>query len=341
MNTDRALKWTAAVLIFPAAIYVVLVALTVTFTSKANGTPDRVAAVNGKSIRQSTFADHLRAQLWRRGETWDSITRDQQKAQREEALHSLINSILLAQFAAEKNNDPNYLRKEREDEFQQFLKQFPPPDEWKSRMQLQGLNEKRLRERIGQEVKQVDALERWLALQGDRVTESDARAWFESHKGSLTIPERVRASHIFLTRHDKEKPDREAEIKELHRKLTAHETTFEELAAKNSDDDSAKMHGGDLGWFTRSRVPPEFADKVFTLPVGEVSAPFASHLGWHILLVKEKLPARAATFEEMKDEITALLDSQWREAALKRLLDDLRAKAKIEIFQSQMESVVP
>ena len=302
-----------------------------------------VAKIGGEWIRTESAKESLRNTLWRRGESWDELDTATEKSRREEALQKLIDDRLIAQFATEQKPSPPLLQRESDDEFQQFLKQFPPPDEWKQRMELQGLNERTLRESVGNEVKQLDSIERWLAEQQGRVTEADARAWFDAHKNDLAIPERVRASHIFLTRlADKDHTrDREAEIRELHRKLTAGEATFEELATKNSDDDAAKLRNGDLGWFTRNRVPPEFAEKVSSLPVGEMSAPFESHLGWHILVVKERQPQRAATFDEMRDEITAMLDAKWREASIKRLLDELRAKAGIVTFAARIAEVEP
>ncbi len=300
-----------------------------------------VATVNGAVITQTEAALELRNLLWRGGETWAGLDVEEQDARRKTAVASLVNRLLLAEFAARNTEIPGSRTRQSEDEFEQFLKQFPPPDEWQERMILQGLDEPALRKKVGEEVRRLDAVENWLAQQPGKVTEADARRWFRANTKELTVPERVRASHIFLTRHDPDKPDREPEIRELHRKLTTREATFEELAAKNSDDESAKLRAGDLGWFSRQRVPPEFATRVFALPVGEMSAPFESHLGWHILLVKEKQPPRAATFEEMKDEITGLLETRWREAAIQRLVEDLRSRARIERFPDRITVISP
>ncbi len=300
-----------------------------------------ITKVNGAFVTQTETAVELRNLLWRSGEVWNELNADEQKARHETALENLINKRLITDFAAQHPDSPSSVRRESEEEFQHFHNQFQPPDEWKERMILQGLDERALRSRINDEVTHLHAIESWLSQQPGKVTEADARAWFDAHTKELTIPERVRASHIFLTRHDQDKLDREVEIRELHRKLTSGEATFEDLATRNSDDDSAKLRAGDLGWFTRDRVPREFAEKVFSLPVGETSAPLESHLGWHILMVKVKQPQRAATFDEMKIEIIAMLDREWREANIKRLIEELRANAKIESINSQISAIEP
>lgn len=65
---------------------------------------------------------------------------------------------------------------------------------------------------------------------------------------------------------------------------------FAELAKANSDCPS-KEKGGDLGEFTRGRMVPEFDKLAFSMPVGQVSEPFKTQFGWHILVVTEKIPA--------------------------------------------------
>ena len=114
-----------------------------------------------------------------------------------------------------------------------------------------------------------------------------------------------------------------------------------ELIAKYSEDDNNRLHDGDLGWFSRDRDPADFAEHVFALPIGQVSPPFQTKLGWHLVLVIEKRPARLPTYEEAKDEIVAKLDDEKCQAALQTILKDLRRDAKITRYEHVISAVVP
>lgn len=303
-----------------------------------------VARVDGIAIPQGTVREELRAVLWRRGETWDALDEATRKGHRQAAIDRCVEELLLRSFAKQPAGLSAVQSQQSEDAFQQFLKQFEPPEGWKPRLEWQGLSEVEMRERITAEVMQGNAVEDWLRQQrtGSREQrETEAVAWFEANREKLRVPESVKVSHVFLTGHDRAKPDRSAEIAELHRRLTAGETTFEALAAKFSEDERSKKTGGSLGWISRDRVPVEFAEKVFALPVGKLSAPFQSRLGWHIAVVHEKRPPRLPEFAEVKVEITAMIDSQWREAAVKRLVQELRAKAKIEVHDAVLRALEP
>lgn len=302
-----------------------------------------VAVVDGSSITRQQATVELRAGLWRRGESWGTLTEDIKQVRRREALDACIERRLIEGFTKAGVSSPA-LARESEDAFQQFLKQFEPPDGWKSRLEGQDLNEPEMRGRITAEVEQGHAIESWLREQAARHGKPDgeaARRWFEQHKERLRIPERLRMSHIFLSGHDRTKPDREAEMAELHRRLVAAEATFTQLAASVSEDERSQRHGGELGWISRERVPEDFARRVFSLPVGQLSEPFQTRLGWHIALVHERRPARLPEFSEVRAEVVAVLDHAWREAALKRLKEELREKAHITVSEAALRTVEP
>lgn len=299
---------------------------------------DAVAIVNGTTnITRSELRERLEALLWRSGASWTDLSAEERKRLREDAVNALIAERLVKRESAV---NTSAMPRESREAFQQFLKQFEG-DEWKQRAEWQGLSEVSLRQRISDETVMTDALEKELARRGPPVTEDDLHRWYYSHRDKLVNPERVHASHIFLTRHDTKNPDRAKEVAEIHRKLLAHEATFEELAAKYSDDERSKRIGGDLGWLSRAHIPQDFGDKVFALPVGQVSEVFETSLGWHIARVKEKRSAEPLTFEQAKPEIEALLMDERRHKALTAFLSELRQAAHIERFEDRIAAVDP
>lgn len=302
-----------------------------------------VARVDEGVILPSTVSQELHGLLWRRGESWSEMSAELRQQRRQQALERCIERVLIDQFAT---SSPGNLsaadEKEAEHDFQQFLKQFEATDGWEKRAQLQGLDKEKVRAMITQEQVRTRALEDWLKKERSKeatTQEEQARKWFEQHRAELRRPAAARISHLFLTAHDPEKPDRSAEIAELYRKLTSGESSFETLAGKYSEDSRSKKVGGSLGWVDQDRIPADLAEQVFKLPLGKVSMPFSTALGWHVVIVHERKAARLPEFAEVRQQIMARLDQPWREAAIQRLLTELRAKAKIQINEIALTEV--
>lgn len=103
---------------------------------------------------------------------------------------------------------------------------------------------------------------------------------------------------------------------------------FKKLAQTKSKDGTSK-EGGDLGFFRKSELPKELADAAFALTPGSYSQePVKTDFGWHVLKVEEIRDAKPPKFEEVKNEIKALMTQE----AVVALVKDLRSKVKIELF---------
>lgn len=142
----------------------------------------------------------------------------------------------------------------------------------------------------------------WLDQQTER-TPGDPHRWFATHAAALTDPETIRARHIFLSTVEADTPEREALIRDIHQKLTGREASFAELSARFSEDQRTKTAQGDLGYFSRHRMPSDFASTVFALEPGQLSAPFRTSIGWHIAEVTERIPSRAAHWAPLRPEL--------------------------------------
>jgi parvulin-like peptidyl-prolyl isomerase len=76
----------------------------------------------------------------------------------------------------------------------------------------------------------------------------------------------------------------------------------------------------------------EFDEKAFAMKVGEVSDPVKTRFGWHVIRVVERKDARLRPFDEVKDSIKRSLTNRANRTARQKLIEKLRAKAKIEIY---------
>jgi parvulin-like peptidyl-prolyl isomerase len=95
---------------------------------------------------------------------------------------------------------------------------------------------------------------------------------------------------------------------------------FEQTAKEQSNDTATAENGGDLGWFARGQMVKPFEDVAFSLQPGQISQPFQTQYGWHILKVYETDPDRALTDQQLQ---------QYKDSIVSRWLDDRKAAMKI------------
>ena len=111
---------------------------------------------------------------------------------------------------------------------------------------------------------------------------------------------------------------------------------FADVAAEYSLSPDAEQ-GGDLGFFGRGRMPAEFDEAVFDLPVGRLSDLVKSEYGYHIFLVEEKRSAARLSQNDAQDEIRRIIETRKQEEAYQGWLQDLRSRAAIEVDWNQLE----
>jgi peptidyl-prolyl cis-trans isomerase C len=162
------------------------------------------------------------------------------------------------------------------------------------------------------------------------VTEDAMRGVYnEAVKGMNTNEEEVRARHILIRVADPkdEKASREAEnkIKALIERLKKGED-FAALANEFTEDPSGKQNGGDLDYFTKDQMVPEFSAAAFRLEKGQISEPVRTQFGWHVLKVEDKRIRQPPQYEQVKDQLRNIVMRK----AQAELIGKLRAEAKIE-----------
>ena len=132
------------------------------------------------------------------------------------------------------------------------------------------------------------------------------RAAYDETVASQPPVEEVHARHILVATED--------EAKAVAEEIAAG-ADFAETAKARSTGPSGPR-GGDLGWFAKGAMVPEFADAAFALKPGEVSAPVQTQFGWHVIKLEDRRVKPAPTFEEMREELTQQLQTKAAEAAV-------------------------
>lgn len=145
----------------------------------------------------------------------------------------------------------------------------------------------------------------------DAVTEEAVQRVYEEQRRLAPSEIELRARHILVA--TREEADEVA-------RLIAEGTDFAQLAARVSQDPATRFEGGDLGYFTRGGILPAFAEVAFDTAEGEVSAPFQTEYGWHVLLVTDRRRQPQPGLDERRADIVRFLTLQGIDA----LLSDIR-----------------
>jgi len=122
----------------------------------------------------------------------------------------------------------------------------------------------------------------------------------------------------------------EAEAKDIIAKLNKNPKAFEALAKEKSIDTGSKVKGGDLGWFEPELMVPEFGNAVTKLAKGKFSeVPVKTQFGYHVIMLEDSREKQFEPMDQMKAELTRKLQQE----LLKKRIEELRAKAKVEVLQ--------
>jgi peptidyl-prolyl cis-trans isomerase C len=263
--------------------------------AQAPATDPVIAKVNGVEIRQSDL-----------NIAEEDIGRDMpanDEAGKRDYLVNYLTDLLLIAKAAE-------------------AKKIPDSGEFKQRLAF--VRNKALMETVlGQESKAA-------------VTEPALRKIYEDATKNMGGQQEVHARHILFRVND---PNDQAASKAAEDKVKntieriKKGEDFGTLATALTEDPSGKQDGGDLGYFTRDQMVPEFSEVAFGLEKGQVSGPVKTQFGWHVLKVEDKRMREPPPFDKVRGEIEQFASRK----AQVDLVTKLRADAKIERLDKAAE----
>jgi peptidyl-prolyl cis-trans isomerase C len=166
------------------------------------------------------------------------------------------------------------------------------------------------------------------------IQDADVDTFYKQNIDRFKQGDTVHASHIYLKlapdAPPSEKNQKRVAAAELLKQLRAG-ADFAKLARENSDDGTA-ANGGDLGFFAKGDMPPDFEKVAFGLKPGTMSGVVELQSGLHIIKVVERRGPRTAPLVEVRDNVKEFLLNGQRQTKLDQLLGQLKAKSKIQIL---------
>lgn len=186
-----------------------------------------------------------------------------------------------------------------------------------------------------------DYLQSVSQVPADYPSAAELQQAYDAGKANWQTPALYRVSQIFLGVSDAQSLDAtRKQAGELSKKAQTAPAEFAALATQYSQDRVTAERGGDTGLQPLQQLVPEVRSAVARLKVGAVSDPVQSSAGFHIIKLTEQQPARTATFDELRDQLTQALRAQRQEQIAQAYLDGMLNTATLSIDGAELNKIL-
>lgn len=290
--------------------------------------PDVVARVNGEDVKKAEFERMIKTIEARAGQQIPAERRDELLRG---ALDQLVVYKLLSQES--RNRGIKVDNTEIDTKVEGLRKQFPNPEAFNKALAERGMTLEGLKHDALVDLSVTKLMEAEVANE-PAPTDQDAKDFYEKNPDRFKQGEKVRASHILVKVDQKATPA----VKQKARteidavlKQAKSGADFAKLAQEHSQDGSAAQ-GGDLNYFTREQMVPEFSKVAFELKPGQVSDVVETQFGYHIIKVTDHQAASTVPFEQVNARIKQYLGEQKKAQHADTFIAGLKKKSKIEVL---------
>ena len=290
--------------------------------------PETIADVNGDKIERAEFENAVKAIEARAG-------RPVPPEQRDEVLRGVLEDLVAYRLLRQevKQRQLAVPDAEVEERLKGLRQQFGSDANFQQALKQQQMTVEKLREDARTDLLVNKFLDEEVTRKVE-VKPSDVSTFYEKNPDRFKQPESMRASHILVlapANADEKTKATARQRAETALKAARAGQDFAKLAQKYSQDSSAQR-GGDLGFFPRGQMVPAFDAAAFSLQPGQISDVVETEFGYHVIKAVEKRPARTVPFAEAAAQIQEFLENQQRQDKGKALVEQLKAKGKVEIF---------
>lgn len=163
--------------------------------------------------------------------------------------------------------------------------------------------------------------------------ETVAKEAYTLNKDKYVAQESVHAEHILISTKERDEEAAKELADEVYAKAKskAYAGKFAELAVEYSEDPSAASNKGDLGFFERGRMVPQFEQAAFALKKGEITAPVKTGFGYHIIRLIDHKPERQLSFDEVKEHLLADAEKTYKQKKQSELVDSIMSAPDIQV----------
>jgi parvulin-like peptidyl-prolyl isomerase len=209
--------------------------------------------------------------------------------------------------------------------------QFPDEKTFTERLTKAGLTPEILSTRIRKQITLQVILRAKVPVPAEPKPE-DVKKFYQENEARFNEAAKVKASHILVRVTDKNTAPEKAALKKKAddaRSRVAKGEDFAKVASEVSDDVSNAKTGGDLGYFRKEEMVPEFSKVAFSSKVGTLSPVFETPYGYHFLKVTDTQAEKKHSFDEVQERLRGYLQDKGRGEVMKTYIEGLQKKAAV------------
>ena len=286
-----------------------------------------VARVNGVGVTRSEFDDILERNMARYRGQGHTLPAGIELRIKESVLRRMIDDEIIEQKAEEIGIA--ITDEEIDAKYAEHKARFRTNRDFEDYLRRSSNTEANMRSHLRRKIVRDRVVEQ---LSGAvEVTEEELAAYYEENKQRFVEKEQVKASRILIRAargaNNETRARAKAKTREIRNRVSV--ANFGDVAREESDGPEAQR-GGELGWLTRGRMAQAFDQVAFELPLGQVSRVVDTRMGFEIILVHDKRPENARSFEEVSENIRASLMARKRNERRRDVLRGLKQQATIE-----------
>jgi peptidyl-prolyl cis-trans isomerase C len=291
-----------------------------------------VARVNGVNITRKDLDTAVQAFGYQMARQGRRVPPAQAAALEQRVLDELIGRQLILQQGTKQI--PADVDKKVQEQIDQTKTRMGGDDEFKKTLSDTGVTLEQYTRQVRDNIIIRETIDGMVDKQV-KISPEEAKAFYDGNPDQFKQPELVRASHILI----RCSPDATDEVKKEKRAqidaalaLVKGGSKFADVAKKVSEDPGSAENGGDLGYFPRGRMVPEFDTVAFSLKTNEISGVITTQFGYHILQVTGRKPAQILPFDQVKEQLTDYLKQRKGGEITRTYVAELRSSAKVEVL---------